>query len=573
MDLGFENGQRYWREQAFLDAKRNRELRHQHGNGPCNIFILDTSSSLGEEGFNQMKDIFCTIINEYANHPEEDENVAVIVCGKNTRFQHYFSNQYLDIAQSLDGIEYGGLSPLTAAFLLCIESTRNGASHTLKICDFVIRPRIILISDGRPTNFHFISDTSDSIQYETEEVFAKNQLQQITRLIGRRNPIFCIPVGENPDLIFFNTFKPLLEFICALSRGGKLVYPFEARQFARYSQNMEDILELSRKKSLFTSASEHSDSDEDVIDIVLEKKDPCMPDLGSRVKRGPDWMWENQDGYGPGTVIGFGKKVGWLWIEWDNGDKNKYRYGNIHFVSGVHDVVVCDLPRVLEDELIAVGCLVVRGPDWKWGDQDGGEGNIGSVFRVRNNGSVNVRWRNGNVRDYRFGYKGTFDLLICDPFSRKVREYLQENVKEASTTESSNREHTFLKRDFHPDIDSKSKSLGLEQSVHDFSRNCTHLLKVPKGKYFRNDKLEDESSSDLEVDGQKAINQWMWKDNSGKWNNYPRKMNDKIYKSWKRNPNSTVVVEINECVYRVVLERNIQINLETKERMEIELIE
>jgi len=27
-----------------------------------------------------------------------------------------------------------------------------------------------------------------------------------------------------------------------------------------------------------------------------------------------------------------------------------------------------------------VGVRVVRGPDWKWGDQDGGEGNAGTVI-------------------------------------------------------------------------------------------------------------------------------------------------------------------------------------------------
>lgn len=40
----------------------DRELRFQHGTGPCNVFILDTSSSLGKEGFTQMKEAFTSII-------------------------------------------------------------------------------------------------------------------------------------------------------------------------------------------------------------------------------------------------------------------------------------------------------------------------------------------------------------------------------------------------------------------------------------------------------------------------------------------------------------------------------
>ena len=40
----------------------DRHLRPQHGHGPCNIFILDTSSSLGEDGFKEMKETFISII-------------------------------------------------------------------------------------------------------------------------------------------------------------------------------------------------------------------------------------------------------------------------------------------------------------------------------------------------------------------------------------------------------------------------------------------------------------------------------------------------------------------------------
>jgi E3 ubiquitin-protein ligase mind-bomb len=29
------------------------------------------------------------------------------------------------------------------------------------------------------------------------------------------------------------------------------------------------------------------------------------------------------------------------------------------------------------------GLRVMRGPDWKWGDQDGGEGHLGTVTQAR----------------------------------------------------------------------------------------------------------------------------------------------------------------------------------------------
>ena len=29
-----------------------------------------------------------------------------------------------------------------------------------------------------------------------------------------------------------------------------------------------------------------------------------LPKIGSRVRRGPDWQWRDQDSDGPGTVVG-----------------------------------------------------------------------------------------------------------------------------------------------------------------------------------------------------------------------------------------------------------------------------
>lgn len=33
-----------------------------------------------------------------------------------------------------------------------------------------------------------------------------------------------------------------------------------------------------------------------------------MPKIGTRVRRGQDWKWKNQDGQGPGTVVGHSKR-------------------------------------------------------------------------------------------------------------------------------------------------------------------------------------------------------------------------------------------------------------------------
>lgn len=62
------------------------------------------------------------------------------------------------------------------------------------------------------------------------------------------------------------------------------------------------------KKSLYTSEPLDSDEEDDESGTTNEKSNPYMPHLGTRVKRGPDWKWKNQDWHGPGTVIGYSKK-------------------------------------------------------------------------------------------------------------------------------------------------------------------------------------------------------------------------------------------------------------------------
>lgn len=79
---------------------------------------------------------------------------------------------------------------------------------------------------------------------------------------------------------------------------------------------------------------------------------------------------------------------------------------------------------------VKIGFRVVRGPDWKWGQQDGGEGHVGTVVEVRtadtpsspeDGGSslvtpraVLVQWDNGSRCNYRCGIDGKYDLLLYD---------------------------------------------------------------------------------------------------------------------------------------------------------------
>ena len=63
----------------------------------------------------------------------------------------------------------------------------------------------------------------------------------------------------------------------------------------------------------------------------------------------------------------------------------------------------------------ALGVRVVRGPDWEWGDQDGGDGYVGTVAVLEEGGDqVIIQWDMGKRCRYRCGEDGKFDLRVLD---------------------------------------------------------------------------------------------------------------------------------------------------------------
>jgi len=73
------------------------------------------------------------------------------------------------------------------------------------------------------------------------------------------------------------------------------------------------------------------------------------------------------------------------------------------------------------------GLRVVRGPNWSWGDQDGGEGHVGTVVDTQSVTSdqsdeesearvtiVTVQWDRGNRCRYRCGVEDKYDLRVFE---------------------------------------------------------------------------------------------------------------------------------------------------------------
>lgn len=68
---------------------------------------------------------------------------------------------------------------------------------------------------------------------------------------------------------------------------------------------------------------------------------------------------------------------------------------------------------------VVPGLRVVRGPDWEYGDQDGGEGYVGTVVGVSQptdeaGRSVMVQWDGGGKGRYRCGLEDRYELRVFD---------------------------------------------------------------------------------------------------------------------------------------------------------------
>jgi hypothetical protein len=69
-----------------------------------------------------------------------------------------------------------------------------------------------------------------------------------------------------------------------------------------------------------------------------------------------------------------------------------------------------------QPESLPIGTRIVRGPDWKWGNQDGGDGEVGETIQaVQSDQWVRVKWKNGTKNTYRWGKSGKYDLKLVSP--------------------------------------------------------------------------------------------------------------------------------------------------------------
>jgi len=97
-------------------------------------------------------------------------------------------------------------------------------------------------------------------------------------------------------------------------------------------------------------------------------------------------------------------------------------------------MVAQEIDQLFTIKGIYVGDRVIRGPDWKWGDQDGGKQNNSNYPYL--NGTIRglsqwhpkdkdtlitnviVVWDHGIYGNYRYNYRGAFDIRVTKRYEK-----------------------------------------------------------------------------------------------------------------------------------------------------------
>ncbi|KAL8607282.1 hypothetical protein ACOMHN_047613 [Nucella lapillus] len=98
--------------------------------------------------------------------------------------------------------------------------------------------------------------------------------------------------------------------------------------------------------------------------------------------------------------------------------------------------------------MMKIGTLVVRGVDWKWGDQDGPPPGLGRVIgELGEDGWIRVQWDNGgSTNSYRMGKEGKYDLKLAQPPEVPENEDDEEDESESEKTKPESRHPTSVVR-------------------------------------------------------------------------------------------------------------------------------
>ncbi|VDI16816.1 Hypothetical predicted protein [Mytilus galloprovincialis] len=359
------------------------------------------------------------------------DNIGLAVFGRQSRLILETTNDYSLILEHIGKLQPDGNAPIIGGLLMGLAGVLSGPVG--RIGDNALQGHMIIFTDE--TSGHVFPEMEMNVGvtclFTIGNFRGRPETDSIQQFISStQTKVYYVPVGDRKN-------NPILEESVRQTHG-KVIQTNEMYRLIRMTQVIgcasqiaseirycphEQTREVIKRK--IRMASSHDDSHDDCLDMVMDFLNPLNMEngqgkfvelsastlqLGDRVRRGPDWSFGDQDRNLPGTVIGQDED-GIIWVEWDHGQENVYAYDEQRHI---YKIMKVNEPRILVDEIIAVGCKVVRGHDWKFGDTDGGPGSIGTVLDVRRDGKVVVRWDCKRTGLYKMGHKGRFEIRLKD---------------------------------------------------------------------------------------------------------------------------------------------------------------
>ncbi|XP_052100424.1 uncharacterized protein LOC127734538 [Mytilus californianus] len=525
------------------------KLRREHDN----ILVLDISERMAEY-FQQMKSAalqYVYGIKEIAECGGNENGIGLAVFGRQTRLIQEATIDFELIIELIRQLRPDGDASIIAGLLMGYAGV--SACKVSRIQDVVIRAHMIVFTNGSSDQCSFSAESKKTASINDKVSTDIDCI--IDEITSTTTKIFYVPIGGDQC-------NSILKQVVRKT-NGKTIPDNEMNRLIRMSRVMQlavnissDIRYLKNQsrddiKKIISNLSNVPDTHDDCLDMVQDFSNPIKYfnnqglytdikrntlKLGDRVRRGPDWTNDDQDLGLPGTVIGQ-KRDNWsltkecVLVEWDHGRIFSYLYDeqkNKFKIKKVNE------PRILANEMIAVGCRVVRGLDWKYGDHDGGIGTLGTVLDLSTERTVVVIWDSKNVGLYRFGFKGLFEVKLCGDLSNSM-PYEQ-------TKKSVYSEQKF-----------KNKEPGNYRNTSE-----TMITNERDKENYLFPLYSDTSVSAI----------WEYQ-NSLQWTKYPSGINVKIEKAYQRKKSGKIIIEMDRTTYIVNFSKMTQENANNKTEMAV----
>ncbi|KAL3871265.1 hypothetical protein ACJMK2_039272 [Sinanodonta woodiana] len=149
-----------------LQTKRSRLI------GFDTIICLDTSASVTEywkDILNFLQNLIKDIEKAQPMEGGIREHIALVTYGHQTAVLQHFTTKYQDVLTQIHTIDPDGSTPMYWAVILC-KVLLFGSAYAPILRGLRFAPRIILITDGRPSNRLLIGGLDESPKYDEEMV-------------------------------------------------------------------------------------------------------------------------------------------------------------------------------------------------------------------------------------------------------------------------------------------------------------------------------------------------------------------------------------------------------------------